>query len=76
MELESRYGDTWELSEVDGGLKFILPPYTRVGYDNEELFFIDPPGGPFLGIGSNLDGKVISEIEDHEKYVILKLEEA
>lgn len=77
MNLKSRYGDTWELEEIDGGLKFTLPPYTRVGFDGNVLSFIDPPGGPFLQVGDTLDGKrKITGIEDYNSYVIIKLEEA
>lgn len=79
MNLKSRYGDTWVLEEIDGGLKFTLPPYTRIGFDGDNpniLSFIDPSGGPFLQVGDTLDGKKIIKIEDYNSYVIIKLEEA
>lgn len=78
MNLKSRCGDTWVLEEIDGGLKFILPPYTRIGFgdDNSDLSFIDPPGGPFLQVGDTLEGKKITGIRDYNFYVIIKLEEA
>lgn len=78
MNLRSRYGETWELEETGNGLKFILPPYTRIGFDDNPkvLSFVDPPGGPFIQIGDILEGKKVSRIEDYDSYVIIKLEEA
>lgn len=78
MNLRSRYGDIWTLEEIDSGLKFILPPYTRIGFkDNPEILdFIDPPGGPFLQVGDNIGEKKILGIENKDSYVIIKLEEA
>lgn len=78
MNIKSRYGDTWVLEEIDSGLKFVLPPYTRIGFDNDSkiLSFIDPPGGPFIQVGDIIEGKRISGIEDYDSYVIIKLEEA
>lgn len=78
MNLRSRYGDTWTLEKIDGGLKFVLPPYTRIGFNEspEILDFIDPPGGPFLQVGDNIGEKKILGIENKDSYVIIKLEEA
>lgn len=65
------------MEEIDGGLKFTLPPYTRIGFEGDKLSFIDPPGGPFLQVGDFIDGKrKITGIEDYNSYVIIKLEEA
>ena len=77
MNIKSRYGDTWELEEIDSGLKFVLPPYTRIGFDNDPkvLSFIDPPG-PCIQVGDIIEGKRISGIEDYDSYIIIKLEEA
>ena len=78
MNIKSRYGDTWVFEEIGSGLKFVLPPYTRIGFDNDQkvLSFIDPPGGPFIQVGDIIEGKRISGIEDYDSYVIIKLEEA
>ena len=78
MNIKSRCGDTWVLEEIDSGLKFVLPPYTRIGFDNDPkvLSFIDPPGGPFIQVGDIIEGKRISGIENYDSYVIIKLEEA
>ena len=78
MNIKSRYGDIWVLEEIDSGLKFVLPPYTRIGFDNDPkvLSFIDPPGGPFIQVGDIIEGKRITGIENYDSYVIIKLEEA
>ena len=78
MNIKSRYGDTWVFEEIGSGLKFVLPPYTRIGFDNDPkvLSFIDPPGGPFIQVGDVIGEKRISRIEDYDSYVIIKLEEA
>lgn len=80
MNLKSRYGETWVLEETMSGLKFTLPPYTRIGFEGDNpkvLSFIDPPGGPFLQVGDLIDEKrKITGIDDYNSYVILKLEEA
>lgn len=55
--------------------------YTRVGlkenteWEDKDYFFIDPSGGPFLTIGSEIDGyeivKITSEfIDGKESYII------
>lgn len=76
MELTSRYGDVWTLEETESGYKFYLPDHTRLGYDGDEINFIDPPGGPFISIDGLLENKKITFIEDHVKFVIIKVEEA
>lgn len=58
MKLRSRYGETWELTEIKGGYLWKdVPPYTRLGLfqdSDDELYFIDPPGGPFLEAGQEI----------------------
>ena len=77
MKLTSRYGDTWDLEEVDSGYKFKLPDHTRLGYDGDKIVFVDPPGGPFLEIGSILGNKKISEIKlESENFSLIILGEA
>ena len=77
MEIRSRYGEIWKLEETDDGYKFVLPPFSRIGFeDNGDLTFVDPPGGPFISIGSILGDKKIVSIKDMNDYVILKTEEA
>lgn len=80
MNLKSRYGDTWELEETEGGYLWkSIPNYTRFGLfpdTNEDICFVDPPGGPFLEIGSEIfPGEIITEIlSDKDKFegIIIK----
>lgn len=77
MELRSRYGEFWKLEETKEGYKFVLPPYSRVGFgDSGCLCFVDPPGGPFIEVGDKLGGKTIISMEDRDDYILLKMEEA
>lgn len=58
--LKSRYGDEHYLERVgqkDSKVYLFVPsiPHYRVGFDenNPNVFtFVDPPGGPFLSVGS------------------------
>lgn len=78
MTLKSRYGETWELSEIPGGYLWKdIPAYTRFGLfpdSEDEYCFIDPPGGPFLEVGREIrPGEVIVTIlENENKEVIIK----
>ena len=68
MELFSRYGDRYEISELENGdLLFVIPRYTRILYGDETstiIAAIDPPGGPMISIGDKLGDKEIIEIID------------
>lgn len=67
---KNRYGEqitiTNNLLCVDG-----IPDtgYIRAIYkeDGHEIMAIDPPGGPFLSVGDNLQGHIIKSIEGTEK---------
>lgn len=68
IQLNSRYGLDNRLIQVDGDpLKFKLKAshYYRVGFKDEnmeEYTFIDPAGGPFITIGSEIDGHKVKAI--------------
>ena len=68
IQLESRGGLDNRLVQVEGEpLKFKLKTdyYYRVGFkdDNiEECTFIDPAGGPFITVGSEIDGHIVKAI--------------
>lgn len=77
MKLRSRYGDIWNLEEIDEGYKMKIPDYTRFGLfpdSEDELCFIDPPGGPFLEVGKNIfPSEMIIGIHNTEDgYTIIK----
>ena len=74
IQLESRGGLDNRLVQMEGEpLKFKLETdYNyRVGFkdDNmEEYTFIDPAGGPFIAIGSEIDGHIVKAI--HESGIV------
>ena len=78
MNLKSRYGDTWELEEIECGYLWKnIPDHTRFGLfpdAHEDLCFIDPPGGPFLEVGREITpGEIIIGIHDNtESGVIIQ----
>ena len=68
IQLNSRYGLDNRLIQVDEDpLKFELKTNHnyRVGFKDEnmeEYTFIDPAGGPFITIGSEIDGHKVKAI--------------
>lgn len=71
IKLYSRDGLDNMLVQVEGEpLKFELKPdyYYRVGFkdDNiEEYSFIDIAGGPFITVGSEIDGHIVKAIYEN-----------
>jgi len=58
MKIQGRYGAFAELTDVGPNkLRLVLtePQYARCGYDTKsgEMTFVDPSGGPFIGLGEN-----------------------
>ena len=77
MKLTSRYGDTWELEPIEGGYVWKnLPEHLRVGYfpdSKDDIYFIDPPGGPFLEIGKDIvPGEFITRFIWEDQKVTIK----
>lgn len=81
IKLSNRYKDKNYLRQIgdkeykyEGDLEYI-----RIGYSTEDkhkIEFIDPSGGPFLSVGSEvfgIEGK-IKEINKEDKTFILKFE--
>ena len=66
IKLNSRYGIDNRLVQVEGEpLKYKLKTDLdyRVGFnDNKEYTFIDPAGGPFIAVGSEVDGHKVKAI--------------
>ncbi|MGM9531193.1 hypothetical protein [Intestinibacter sp.] len=45
--------------------------YTRIGYRNDNsIEFIDFEGGPFISIGSNIEGNIVKNITKGDNYLI------
>jgi hypothetical protein len=79
MELYSKYGEKWELTELlEGDFSFILPKYSRVIYKdefNQIVAALDPPGGPMINVGDLIGGnrRIIEIIElgkDNPNFII------
>ena len=69
IQLNSRYGIDNRLVQVEGEpLKYKLKTDLnyRVGFnDNKEYTFIDPAGGPFITIGSVIEGHKVKAIYEN-----------
>lgn len=83
IKLYNRYCDDVHLEPISEN-KYILKcpgEYIRVGYHSVEDFekhnysFIDPPGGPFISVGKELDGKIVSKIGVEDNEWIIEFEE-
>lgn len=77
-KFQNRYGDPIVLTKVRDNIYKLSckdDEYIRFGlynYENEGYYFVDPPGGPFMKVGTyKLDGKVLSKIEMEDKNIIL-----
>lgn len=77
--LDNRYNNYNYLKKIgDKEYKYegINNDYLRVGYDNKDkhkITFIDPEGGPFLSIGSEvfgIEGKIAEINEVDNEYII------
>ena len=52
-------------SEDSTKYKLETPHYYRMGYSSDNNYmFIDPSGGPFMAIGTEIDGHKIRKIHD------------
>jgi hypothetical protein len=81
IKLSNRYKDKNYLRQIgDKEYKYEGDSdYLRIGYSTDDKYkieFIDPSGGPFLSVGSEvfgIEGK-ITEINKEDKTFILKFE--
>ena len=45
--------------------------YTRIGYGaDDNIEYIDFEGGPFIGIGSNIEGNIVKNITKDNNFLI------
>lgn len=86
--LKSRYGEEHKLrrlldKEGNPSNVYILIPFAgniRIGYEGSTNLFIDPSGGPFMHIGSEIKevGKVLKSIDmvtyNNDKHYALTFE--
>lgn len=69
--MKNRYGDEYNFVKVDDNTYTIVGDlnYWRYGgregqekWDWNDLGFVDPSGGPFIELGSSIDGRKIKRI--------------
>lgn len=80
IKLNSRWGDNY--LEPLGDNKYKLHSeldHIRLGFkeDLKVITFVDPPGGPFLSVGSSLpevNDSLIKTIDDNEDGIIITVE--
>lgn len=83
--LKSRYGETHRLERIgekDSHIFLFIPSdgYYRLGFSGEEedgYDFVDPSGGPFIHVGTRLDGinKTVESIhKNKDDKIIIEFE--
>lgn len=83
--MKNRYGDEYHWEKLnDNEYLFVMEgkslEYGRVGgkegqsgIDYDDLGMFDPSGGPFIGIGSIVDGKKVNHIRKADEGFIVKV---
>lgn len=78
IKLYNRYNEDNYLIKIDNGVYTLHlgnvndGDHVRIGlleghtWEDHEYRFVDPPGGPFISIGSEIAGKVVSRITGKE----------
>ena len=83
IKVMSRYSEPKYFEEVEEGYIYSFDDnYYRIGYqeDSEELYMVDPSGGPFIAIGYNLKELhrnlkgIVKSIKKIDKGFLLKTE--
>lgn len=81
IDLYNRYQEHIYLESIDDN-NWILKGdndslgYMRVGYEQDKsINFIDPSGGPFIGKGSKINGKTVTNINTSKDGYIITLKE-
>jgi len=81
--MKNKYGDEYEFVKVNDSTYTITGDlqYWRYGgkeghaeLDFNDLGFVDPSGGPFIAIGSRIDGKVITRIRIEGEQILFIVE--
>jgi hypothetical protein len=49
--------------------------YTRLIFEEEEIYAVDPPGGPFISVGSEVGPYIVGEIRNTSLGIFLLLKE-
>ena len=81
--MKNRYGDEYSFSQVNENTYTIVGElkYWRFGgregqetVDDNDLGFVDPSGGPFIGLGMNIEGRKITRIRAEGDYILFEVE--
>lgn len=75
IKLPNRYGLSILLEHIkDNDWKLSIPPknpYRIIGEENN-IRAVDPPGGPFIAIGSKIENKIVVNISNDGLLITLK----
>lgn len=80
---KNRYGDEYWFEQIDKDVYKIMGDLTHwrfggkdneVGVNEDDLGFVDPSGGPFISIGSELPIGKVKTISSNENGIFLKIE--
>ena len=83
--MKNRYGDEYHWEKIsDNEYKFVMEgdsmKWCRYGgkevqeeLDLNDLGMFDPSGGPYVGIGSLVEGRVVEHIRSADKTFIVKV---
>ena len=79
---QNRYGDDIIFEKLDDNtIKMSGFKYFRTGYNNDKtIYFVDPSGGPFIQIGTNVgryfgggNSMIVKLIEQNDNGTLLKI---
>lgn len=75
IKLPNRYGLSILLEHIkDNNWKLKIPPknpYRIIG-EKDNIRAVDPPGGPFIAIGSKIENKIVIDISNDGLLITLK----
>lgn len=75
IKLSNRYGLSILLEHIkDNNWKLKIPPknpYRIIG-EKDNIRAVDPPGGPFIAIGSKIENKIVIDISNDGLLITLK----
>jgi len=81
LKMKNRYGDEYWFEKVENNLYKLSGnlQYFRFGakegkIDTNDLSFVDPSGGPFIGLGDMIEGKKITKISSNKKGIFLQVD--
>jgi len=81
--MKNRHGNEYHFEKVDDSVYTIVGDldYWRYGgregqpnIDWNDLGFVDPSGGPFIGLGSLIDGRKITRIRVENEKILFEVE--